>query len=309
VVVCCRKSQALSRILGVSSVSWQFRFHLRYAFCVCSLVRSLSIQVPHLLLFSFLQATYFIQIVFVGTVIALSMELLRVKPLAIALIRRIIPPNLTEKERQTTVFGIRPLADPLDFEGADNLSQLVLNFIVMLVYAVIAPLTVFIQAFCFMLMFVSYRHQFIYIYPAFPDSGGRIWTGFIKILMTCMLIAQFTIVGLMALKKAVIATPLMIPLIVITVLFNAYIRQQHFRVAEFLPSRECLKEDLRKGRDFDLSFTKGAYLQDEMQDKKKFPENLSDERAEMLGLIDAEEASFRNQDDPLMQPLNTITSL
>jgi len=69
------------------------------------------------------QSTYFIQIVFVGTVVALAMELLRVKPLIMALIRRFLPPNLNEKERQTTVFGIRPLADPLDFEGADNLSQ------------------------------------------------------------------------------------------------------------------------------------------------------------------------------------------
>ena len=173
----------------------------------------------------------------------------------------------------------------------------------MLVYAVIAPLTVFIQAFCFMLLFVSYRHQFVYIYSANPDSGGKVWTNFIKILMTCMLIAQFTIVGLMALKKSVIAFPLMIPLIVITVLFNAYIRQQHFRTAEFLPSRECLKEDLRNGPDFDLTFTKGAYLQGEMRYKLKFPENLGDPRAEALGLIDSEDrlilSGLRNDE---MQP-------
>ena len=71
------------------------------------------------------QSTYFIQIVFVGTVVALSMELLRIKPLLFAFIRRFLSPNLTEKERQTTVFGCRPLAQPLDFEGADNLSQIV----------------------------------------------------------------------------------------------------------------------------------------------------------------------------------------
>ena len=180
----------------------------------------------------------------------------------------------------------------------------------MLVYAVIAPLTVFIQAFCFLLMFVGYRHQFIYIYPAFPDSGGKCWTNFIKILMTCMLIAECTIVGLMGLKKAVIATLMMIPLIVITILFNAYVRQQHFRVAENLPSRECLKEDLRNGPDFDLSFTKGVYLQKEMQDKKKLPENLSRGRAVMLGLVDEDDlafSSFREEEE--VHVLNTVTSL
>lgn len=116
----------------------------------------------------------------------------------------------------------------------------------------------------------------------------------------------------MGLKKAVIATPLMIPLIVITILFNAYIRQQHFRAAEFLPSRECLKEDLRNGPGFDLSFTKGAYVQVEMQDKKKFPVNLTDDRAEILGLVDSEDGlslSELRRDQQQQLLLNTVTSL
>jgi hypothetical protein len=53
------------------------------------------------------------------------MELLRVIPLALALVRRFLPPKLTEDERRTTVFGIRPLADPDEFEQAANLSQVV----------------------------------------------------------------------------------------------------------------------------------------------------------------------------------------
>jgi hypothetical protein len=95
-----------------------------------------------------------------------------------------------------------------------------------------------------------------------------------------------TVVGLLALKQSVIATPMMIPLIVITILFNTYLRQQHFRVAEYLPSRECLKADLAYGLDLDLSFTKDAYLQEELKEKRVYPENLPEERARALGLID-----------------------
>jgi Calcium-dependent channel, 7TM region, putative phosphate len=164
------------------------------------------------------QATYFIQIVFVSTAISIGLEMLRVQPLVMALIRSFLPPNLTEEERQTTVFGMfRPLADPDDFGHAANLAQVVLNFIIMLVYAVIAPLTVFIQAFCFVLvryilitvrsccsrflkshatipvqMFVCFKHQFVYIYPSHPDSGGKIWTNFVSVLLPCLLIAEFT---------------------------------------------------------------------------------------------------------------------
>ena len=84
----------------------------------------------------------------------MGFEVLRVIPLILALLRRLLPPKLTEKERQTTVFGFfRPLADPSDFGHADSLAQIILNFNIMLVYATIAPLTVFIQGFCF--LFVS----------------------------------------------------------------------------------------------------------------------------------------------------------
>jgi Sec-independent protein secretion pathway component TatC len=71
------------------------------------------------------KSTFFIQIVFVGTTVSLTMEMLRVVPLIMALIRRFLPPNLTEKEKQTTVFGIRPLADPAEFELASSLAQIV----------------------------------------------------------------------------------------------------------------------------------------------------------------------------------------
>jgi hypothetical protein len=106
----------------------------------------------------------------------------------------------------------------------------------------------------------------------------------ISVNYVCLTFSAFTVVGLLASKKSLLATPLMAPLIAITILFNAYIRQQHFRVAEYLPSRECMKSDLQCGPDFDLSFTNKAYLQEELRDKKMYPENLSNEIAHGLGL-------------------------
>lgn len=68
----------------------------------------------------------------------------------------------------------------------------VLNFMVLLVYAVMSPLTAFVLGFCFFYLSVAYRHQFVYIYPPTPDSGGKMWTRFINILLVCMLVAQIT---------------------------------------------------------------------------------------------------------------------
>lgn len=60
---------------------------------------------------------------------------------------------------------------------------------VMLVYAVIAPLTSFVTAFCFLLEESVCRHQATFVDPIIPDSGGKIWMQFIS---ACLLIAEFT---------------------------------------------------------------------------------------------------------------------
>ena len=73
--------------------------------------------------------------------------------------------------------------------------------------------------------------------------------------------------GLLALKKATYATPLLLPLIIITILFQFYIGQKHWEVAGHLPSRKCLQRD-RRNANRDLNFLEAAYIQPEMRDKE-----------------------------------------
>lgn len=63
---------------------------------------------------------------------------------------------------------------------------------VMFVYSILAPITNFIMAFCFLYMSSILRHQFIYVYPSVPDSGGEIWAKCINVIIYCMLIAELT---------------------------------------------------------------------------------------------------------------------
>jgi hypothetical protein len=237
------------------------------------------------------QATYFIQIIFVTTVFSCGMEILRVIPVIKAALRKCIGPRLTKRERQKAFMGLQPLGDPLDFEFADFSSNMVLYFVVLLVYSVISPITNFVVAFCFVYMGSIFRHQFIYIYPARSDSGGKMWINFIRVLVSCMFIGEVTIMGLLGLKKAASAVPLMVPLIVTTILFSTYINQQHFRVTENLPSRECIKHDLRNGPLFNMNLLKNAYLQPEMQVKEAFPE-VSTDRELSLGLHTEDEGQY-----------------
>ena len=48
-----------------------------------------------------------------------------------------------------------------------------------------------------------------------------------------------SVVGMLALKKSAIATTLMIPLLVGTILFSNYIKQEHFRVTNY---RKCSRD-------------------------------------------------------------------
>jgi hypothetical protein len=80
----------------------------------------------------------------------------------------------------------------------------------------------------------------------------------------------------------------MLPLIFLTGLFSAYIRQEHFRVASFLPLRHCSDVDHERSstEDFDGLF-RDAYLQPELQTRVLHPETgtgqeTAEERADEL---------------------------
>ena len=61
------------------------------------------------------QSAYFMQIMFAATFLIQAVELLRLYPLACALIRRFVGPNATEKERRKTWLYIYTLEEPPEF--------------------------------------------------------------------------------------------------------------------------------------------------------------------------------------------------
>jgi hypothetical protein len=153
---------------------------------------------------------------------------------------------------------------------------------IFLVYSCIAPLVSFVIGLCFAVLGALFRHQFVYNYGKKPDSGGLLWLNFTRVLTSCLLVAEVTVTGLLALKKAKLATPLMFPLIIVTALFSVYIRQEHYRIATALSSRLCLKKDSRNEKNgFDLTFLREGYLQPELREKVAFPENMNDRIVEL----------------------------
>mmetsp|Transcript_1346 Transcript_1346/g.2434 ORF Transcript_1346/g.2434 Transcript_1346/m.2434 type:complete len:887 (+) Transcript_1346:264-2924(+) len=222
------------------------------------------------------QVKAFIQYVQVQNFLGCGFELLRIPRVVMALIRERIGPNLTEKERSTPYMGILPITEPAEMEYPMLFAEMILYFMINLVYSCIAPIMSYILLVCFGLLSVVFRHQLIYTYSTENDDGGKLWSSAIMLLITCMIVSELTLIGIVFLKLAFIPGVLLVPLIVCTFLFASYLKQQHFKVTEFVPSTVCAVMD-RKNRNMDLDFLKGEYKQSALTEKIAYPDNFTKE--------------------------------
>ena len=221
-----------------------------------------------------IQVKSFIQYVQVKNFLSCSIEILRVARVAMALIRNRFGPDLTEKERNTPWMGIPPMVEPEQVVYPMRFAEMILFFMINLIYSCIAPIMSYILLVCFAILSLVFRHQLIYIYSTSNDDGGKLWTSAIMLLITCMIVSEITLIGIIFLKQAFLPGVCLIPLIISSFLFLSYIKQQHFRVTEFVPSTLCSKTDKDNRELLDVSFLKDQYLQPAMKNKVEYPENM-----------------------------------
>jgi len=219
------------------------------------------------------QVKSFIQFVLVQMFLGCSIEILRLVRVAMGVARNRFGPNLSEKERNSKFLFLEPISATEQMEYPMLYSEMALYFMVNLIYSCIAPVMSYFMLLTFGVLSVVYRHQVIYIYSDENDKGGKLWPCMIHLLITCMLISEVTLIGIMFLKEGIVAASLLVPLLACTVLFLFYIKQEHFRITEFVPSTICNEQDIRNHDTLDLSFLRDKYLQPPMKVKISYPEN------------------------------------
>ncbi|KAF4660508.1 hypothetical protein FOL47_007137, partial [Perkinsus chesapeaki] len=209
------------------------------------------------------QANYFMSFVFVQVGPPLGSELLRYTPYVKDLVRKNIGPRLTEKEASQSFLGCSPLGIPVTLDQPKLLSTVMLFFMILFVYSVTSPIVSFVMAFAFSVMAVVYKNQYCFIYDPSNDTGGQMWTRAMRFVIFCAIVAEITVMAVLAIKEGAVASPLMVPLFVATILFWVYLEQQHFRVAVYLPSKTCVEIDLARSKlgDIDYSHWFGDYRQ------------------------------------------------
>ena len=223
------------------------------------------------------QSAYFIQLIIVQNLLALGIELLRISPIAQewlgTLVKKIFGYDLTEKERNTSFLGIRDIADPLEYYFGRELGmKTMLIMMVLYVYGCMSPITAYFTLAIFLLIAMGFRNQFIYVYPIANDSGGKLWLNFTRISITCMILAEIILCAVLFLKGGVVSGPLMIPLIVITILFDLYFKKRHYMVTNFLPLGDCAAKD-KENEGMTYEWLEDAYLQPAMAKRLDYPDN------------------------------------
>lgn len=223
------------------------------------------------------QAAFFIQLIMVQCLVPLGIELLRITPVVMNLIRKLLAflmgHNLTEKERNEA-FILPALGDPAEYYfGSETGSKLVMLLMVQYVYSCMAPITSYFTLLVFCFHTIGLRNQFIFIYPSMNDSGGKLWLNLQRLSMIYMIIAEI-ILFVLLLSKVYIAALLLIPLIIMTILFKIHFDRRHYYVTHYLPMKMCSAIDGKNKLEgvIDESF-KNAYLQPALRGGPVFPEN------------------------------------
>jgi hypothetical protein len=190
-----------------------------------------------------------------------------------AFARRFVGPKLTAKERRKSWKMFSSLEDPPEFFHAEVLAQIILFYVVFFVYATIAPIACLFLWLCFLICESGYRYHFIHNNKTSPDSGGKLWAGFIQVLLVSMLIGQLTLMGVLGLKKAVYAVPALAPMLAITILYMILVSPRRMHVSNFLPTIQCVELDqLNSGEHSNVDFLKGEYLQPALKHRRLFPD-------------------------------------
>lgn len=225
------------------------------------------------------QVKSFIQYVLVDVFISSALELLRVAKVAKAFARSKLGPNLSDKERDAVFMGLEPLTKPEEMEFPLAFAETVLYCMILLVYSCIAPIMSYVMFFIFLLLLVTYRNQFIFVYSSHFDQGGALWSRMMKITLFSLVIAQVTLIGIMSIKQSSLSSSMLVPLCWFTIFFAVYLEQQHYKVTNHLPSTICKRIDAENHGKLDISFLKGQYIQPALKTKILLPDSYNDEES------------------------------
>lgn len=210
-----------------------------------ALVNTLSGTIP-------VKSSYYMSYVIIQLGLNMTLELLRVVPIVKGTIYDMFAPKLTAKQRESAWFGLQPVHRPGPYEICGPLSEVFLVLILILVFAPIAPMMCYVCLLYFSLSELINRWSFICVFDPRPHSSADFFPSVYRFCIGAVLLSQFVMAGLLALKKvpAPAAVALLLP--IATIAYHMFIASRYVRPAKNLPLDKCTLVDARRARKMEM---------------------------------------------------------
>ncbi|KAF3644011.1 CSC1-like protein RXW8 [Capsicum annuum] len=117
------------------------------------------------------------------------------------------------------------------------------------VYSTLCPLILPFLLVYFSLAYLVYRNQILNVYVTKYETGGTYWPIVHNTTIFSMVLMQVIAMAVFGLKKSTVASSFVIPLIILTLLFNEYCRQRFQPLFKHIPAQILIEMDRQDEQD------------------------------------------------------------
>ncbi|XP_031247425.1 CSC1-like protein RXW8 isoform X2 [Pistacia vera] len=185
-----------------------------------------------------IQATFFMTYVLTSGWASLSVEIMQPFILLCNILKKFI-------------FQIKedPPDGTLSFPYHTEVPRVLLFGLIGFVCSILAPLILPLLLIYFLLAYLVYRNQIMNVYITNYESGGQYWPIAHKSTIFALVLTQIIALGVFGIKRSSVASGFIIPLIIGTLLFNAYCSQRFSPTFDKLAAQDFMEMDRRDQQD------------------------------------------------------------
>ncbi|XP_062161985.1 CSC1-like protein HYP1 isoform X1 [Alnus glutinosa] len=177
------------------------------------------------------QASFFIAYVVTSGWTSASSELFRLVPLVWGLITKPCTRSTDDELEVPTIPYHR------------DIPRLLFFGLLGITYFFQAPLILPFLLVYFCLGYIIYRNQFINVYAPKYETAGKFWPTVHNSMIFSLVLMHAIAVGIFTLKKLSLASTLIFPLAILTLLFNEYCRKRFLPIFTAYPAETLIKKD------------------------------------------------------------------
>ncbi|KAM6550055.1 hypothetical protein CsatB_021731 [Cannabis sativa] len=178
------------------------------------------------------QAAFFIAYVVTSGWTSVSSELFRLMPLLCSYIKRVFAAGKSDDEFEVPSISYHSEIPRLLFFGLLGVT-----------YFFLAPLILPFLLVYYCMGYVIYRNQLLNVYSPKYETGGKFWPIMHYSTIFSLILMHVIAIGLFGLKKVPLAASLIVPLPILTLLFNEYIRKRFVPIFQAYPVESLVKKD------------------------------------------------------------------